>query len=345
MVVSQFFSLPLIFRMIGAFFLSLTLFLLLSREFLLWLKKKGMVDYFRTDSPSSHQKKKGTPTGGGLLLLFCIMVSFFLLGDNFTQYIFLSLLTTFYLGLAGFLDDIIKRFRKSSRGLPGKVKLLLQMGIALFLGLYIYLNSTLTTWVQIPFTNFQIELNFIYILLVLFIILGSANAVNLSDGLDGLTAGCIISPAIVFILLAYIQGDATFSSIFNRPYLPGAGELGVFWCAVLGAIVGFLRYNRYPAKMFMGGVGSEALGGILGISAILLKGELLLLLIGGVFIAEALSVIIQVTSFQLTGRRVFKMTPLHHHFELKGVKESKIVAGFWIVSALFSIVALTSLFY
>jgi phospho-N-acetylmuramoyl-pentapeptide-transferase len=330
--------------MAGAFFLSLVLFLLLSRRFLFWLKKKKMVDYFRIDSPSSHQKKKGTPTGGGLLFLLCIAVSFFLLG-NFTQYIFLSLLVIFYLGLAGFLDDIIKRFRKSSRGLPGKVKLLLQMGIALFLGIYIYLDSTFTTRVEIPFTNFQIELGFIYILLVLGIILGSTNAVNLSDGLDGLTAGCMISPAAIFILLAYIQEDAIFSSLFNRPYLPGAGEVGILWCALLGAIVGFLHYNRYPARLFMGGVGSEALGGILGISALLLKGEILLLLLGGVFIAEALSVIIQVTSFQLTGRRVFKMTPLHHHFELKGIKESRIVTGFWIASALFSTLAFLSLFY
>lgn len=343
MVVFQFFSLPLIFRMVGAFFLSLIFFLLLGRRFLIWMKKKGMVDYFRVYSPSTHKNKRGTPTGGGLLILLCMMVSFFLLSDGFTHYVFLILLTTIYLGLVGFLDDIIKRSRRSSRALSGKVKLLLQTVIAFFLGVYLYFNSPFNRWVNVPFTHLQIELSALYIVLVILIVVGSTNAFNLSDGLDGLAAGCIIAPAAVLIFLAYVQEDASFSSLIGRPYLPGVGEIGIFWCALLGAIVGFLQYNKYPAKLFMGGVGSEALGGALGISVVLLKAELLLLIIGAIFIAEALSVILQVIIFQLKGKRIFKMTPLHHHFELKGMKEPKIVAGFWVTSVIFSIGGLLSL--
>ncbi len=345
MIGNLFPSLPLIFRMGFAFFISLLLFLFLGRRFIIWLKRIQMVDYFRVYSPSTHKVKVGTPTGGGLLVLFCLMISMLLMTENFNIYVLLILITAFYMGWIGFMDDLIKRFRKNSRGFSGKVKLLLQSAIGIFLGFYIYRTSIIPTWVSVPFSDIKLELNWIYPVAFFLIILGSTNSVNLSDGLDGLTAGCMIGPAIVFIVLAYIQVDKTLSSAFNLPYISGIGEVGIFWCALLGALSGFLRYNKYPARLFMGGVGSEFLGGVLGISAVFLKAELLLMFVGIVFILEALSVIIQVVSFRLRGKRIFKMTPLHHHFELKGMKEKQIVFNFWIISGIFSLIGVMSIFW
>lgn len=345
MIGNLFPSLSLVFRMFLAFFISLLLFVFLGRKFIIWLKRKKMVDYFRMYSPSTHKVKIGTPTGGGLLILFCVVVSLILTVRDFNIYVFLILLVAFYMGGIGFMDDLIKRFRKNSRGFSGKVKLLLQSGVGLFLGFYIYKTSIIPTWVKIPFSDLGLELNSIYVLLVFLIILGSTNSVNLSDGLDGLTAGCMIGPAIIFIILTFIQESKTLSLMFNRPYISGIGEVGIFWCALFGALAGFLRYNKYPAELFMGGVGSEFLGGVLGISAIFLKAEFLLLFMGIIFIAEALSVIIQVVSYRLRGKRIFKMTPLHHHFELKGMKEKRIVSNFWIVSGVFSAIGVISIFY
>ncbi len=198
---------------------------------------------------------------------------------------------------------------------------------------------------EIPFTSLQIELGLIYFVLVVCIILGSSNAVNISDGLDGLAAGCMIAPAATFIAISFIQQDFHLSTFVNGIYFLEMRELAFFWCTLLGAILGFLKYNRYPAAMFMGGVGSESLGGALGISAVLLKKELLLLIIGGVFVVEALSVGLQIISFRLTGKRIFKMAPIHHHFELSGLEESQIVSRFWIASFLFSTVAFLSIIF
>jgi len=208
-----------------------------------------------------------------------------------------------------------------------------------------YFYGEINTCLIIPFTHFKIDLGFSYFILITFMILSSSNAVNVTDGLDGLAAGCAIAPAAILVAISLVQSNVNLSSFFNRPYLPGSGELIFFWCAFSGALLGFLKYNRFPAKMFMGGVGSEALGGALGISAILLKAELLFLFIGGIFVIEILSVGIQVTSYRLTGKRVFKMTPLHHHFELSGLKETRIVTSFWVISALFSVIAFLSIIY
>lgn len=341
----QYTSVPLIFRMGMVFFLSLLLSLFLGKLLIKWLRKIGMVDYFRAYSPLTHKYKIGTPTGGGLLLLGSVVLSFFLLGDIYNPYVWLVLFTIFYLGIVGFVDDIIKRHRKNSRGLSGKIKLLLQAGIAISIAFYLYFSPLTGTYITVPFTNLQVELKYLYPVLVGCVILGSSNAVNLTDGLDGLAAGCMIAPGIVFTVLAYIQGNAFLSSFFNRVYLPGSGELAFLWSALLGSLLGTLWYNRYPARIFMGGVGSESLGGALGISAVLLKAEILLLIIGGVFVIEALSVIIQVISYRLTGKRVFKMAPFHHHFELNGLKEPQIVNGFWIASALLSVLGLISLIF
>lgn len=345
-MILHFFYIPLICRSVIAFFLGLLFFLILGRRVVGYLKVKGMVDRFRSYSPLTHKSKKGTPSGGGLFILFCLGISFFLLGDIFNPYIYLALLATFCLGFVGFVDDVVKKLRETSQGLSIKNKLSIQLGVSAFIIFFIYhlfpQNSTLIT---IPFTHSQMELGVFYFPLAVFIILSSSNAVNLTDGLDGLAAGCMIVPAATFIIISLIQGDAGLASFFNKTYLPGSGELVFFWCALLGALLGFLGYNRYPAVLFMGEVGSGALGSALGVSAILLKAELLLLLIGGVFVIEALSVVLQVIRYRLTGRRVFRMTPLHHHFELGGLKEAQIVTGFWIASFIFSIAALLSIVY
>lgn len=337
---------PLIYRSGIGFFLSLSLSLLLGKKVISWLKEKEMIDYFRLYSPSRHKSKRGTPSGGGVLILLCLGVTFFLLGDISNRYIYLVLFTVFCLGLVGLVDDIIKKLRKSSRGLSTKIKLALQSGVCFAVVFLIYcIYPEVSTRVEIPFTSLQIELGLIYFVLVVCIILGSSNAVNISDGLDGLAAGCMIAPAATFIAISFIQQDFHLSTFVNGIYFLEMRELAFFWCTLLGAILGFLKYNRYPAAMFMGGVGSESLGGALGISAVLLKKELLLLIIGGVFVVEALSVGLQIISFRLTGKRVFKMAPIHHHFELSGLEESQIVSRFWIASFLFSTVAFLSIIF
>ncbi|MBE0478498.1 phospho-N-acetylmuramoyl-pentapeptide-transferase [Candidatus Aerophobetes bacterium] len=343
-MIFYFFSTPLIYRGTFAFFLSLVLFLILGKRLIKWLKRKKMVDYFRLYSPLTHKLKKGTPSGGGLFILFCLGLSFILLGNITNRYLYLALLATFSLGFLGFVDDVAKRVRKNSKGLSIKTKLLLQVGVSIFIAFCIYyLITDINTGVIVPFTNLQIKLGIFYLPFIAFIILSFSNAVNISDGLDGLTAGCMIAPAFFFIIVCFAGKTVNLSFLFNRTGAVGVDELAFFWLALLAALIGFLRYNRYPATLFMGGVGAEALGGALAISGILLKMELLLLLIGGVFVIEALSVVLQVISYRLTGKRIFKIAPLHHHFELNGAKESSIVSGFWVTSAFFSIVAFLSL--
>jgi len=337
---------PFVWRCGGAFLISFLLFLILGKKFIRWLGKGGMVDYFRLYSPLSHKSKKGTPSGGGVFILFCIGISSLLLGDVFNQYLQIALLATFCFGFIGLVDDAVKRLRKSSRGLSIRSKLLFQLVASVFVVIFVYYSfAKAATQVTIPFTHFQIELGIFYLPLAVFIILGSSNAVNLTDGLDGLAAGCMIAPAAVFIIISLFQRSTDKASFLNMIYLPESRELAFFWCALLGAILGFLRYNRFPALLFMGGVGAEALGAALGVSAILLKEELLLLLIGGVFVIEALSVVLQVLSFRLMGKRIFKMTPIHHHFELNGARETRIVKSFWMASALFSAVAFLDIIY
>ncbi len=345
-MILYFIPISLVYRSVIAFFLTFLFFLLTGKRIIRWLEKKEMVDYFRLNSPLRHKSKKGTPSGGGIFILLFLGVIFFLLGDISNHYIYLVFFVTFCLGFIGFTDDIAKKLRKNSRGLSTRFKLVLQTTVAIVAALLIYyFYGEINTCLIIPFTHFKMDLGFSYFILITFMILSSSNAVNVTDGLDGLAAGCAIAPAAILVAISLVQSNVNLSSFFNRPYLPGSGELIFFWCAFSGALLGFLKYNRFPAKMFMGGVGSEALGGALGISAILLKAELLFLFIGGIFVIEILSVGIQVTSYRLTGKRVFKMTPLHHHFELSGLKETRIVTSFWVISALFSVIAFLSIIY
>ncbi len=334
---------PLAVRVGGAFVLSFFLVILMSKVAIKWLKNKGMVDHFRSDGPSSHLSKKGIPTGGGIFILIALGLSFLIFGKFSNEKIRLAILVTFYLGLVGFWDDWKKSVSQSSRGLKVKFKLLLQTILALLVGMYLYLNFD--SRLQVPFLRTYLEINWLYIPFIMAVIVGSCNAVNLTDGLDGLALGCIIPAGGVYAILSFFTGSFYLSRVVEISYISGAGELGIFWASLLGASFGLLWYNSYPARLFIGDTGALALGGALGITSILLKQEILLLIIGGVFVVEVLSIFLQIASFQLTGKRIFKMSPLHHHFELNGMAEPKIVIRFWIVAGVLALLGMGSLLF
>ncbi len=311
----------------------------------------------RADGPSSHQSKAGTPTMGGILILIAILVPTLLWGslDNF--YVWIALVSTLCFGIVGFLDDYSKVTRKRSLGITGRMKMLyltlIGLGICISL-YYLSLKGLYSTKLSVPFfKNFTPELSlwhpfglplaFPLVFFLLFIIVGSSNAVNLTDGLDGLAAGCVTIAASALTVLCYVSGHARFSEYLDLIKNNYASELTIFCGAMVGATMGFLWYNAHPAQIFMGDVGSLSLGGAIGTVAVLVKQELLLPMIGGVFVLEALSVILQVASFKLTGKRVFKMAPLHHHFELIGWTESQVVIRFWLSAIFFALFSLTTL--
>ncbi len=291
-----------------------------------------------------HSRKQDTPTMGGILILLAIISSTLLWADIFNKYILLALFTTIWLGATGFMDDYLKQIRKRSRGLSAASKLASQMILGLILGVLLFLSPEGSTRVDIPFLkDVSLQLGVFYILFVIVVITGSSNAVNLTDGLDGLAIGIVIMVALAFSVLSYVSGNMRFSDYLFIPYIKGSGELTVFCSSILGAGLGFLWFNCYPASIFMGDVGSLALGGALGMVALLIKKELLLVIVGGIFVLEALSVILQVASFRLFKKRIFKIAPLHHHFQFLGWPESKVIVRFWIVAgllALFTIITL-----
>ncbi len=301
----------------------------------------------RSDGPQRHLAKAGTPTMGGLLILTAIVVPTLLWADLTNLQIQLVLVVTVLLGVLGFLDDYLHVVRKQPKGLLGRYKLLVQFAAGLLVGLTIRWAlpyGDLTTRTAVPFLKETfLSLGALYAPFVALVVMGASNAVNLSDGLDGLAIGMVVPAASAFGALAYVSGHAGFSQYLNIPFLQGAGELTVFCSAFVGAGLGFLWFNAHPAEVFMGDTGSLALGGALGAVAVLIKRELLLVIVGGLFVAEALSVIIQVAVFKATGRRVFRMAPLHHHFELGNWPESKVVIRFWIVSILLALVTLSTL--
>lgn len=329
------------FRAGAATICSLTLSLLVGRFLIEKFKKAGFVNYARQEGPTTHYKKKGMPLGGGVIILLSFLVSLSLFGDFTNWYLLLALLVTVFLGVIGFWDDLLKVKRKNSRGLTIKVKLLLQLFLASFVALYLYFNPTYSTELFLPFTSLKVDIGLLYLPLVGCVLLGTANSVNLTDGLDGLAAGCFIFAGATYAILAYLSGHSIFSHHLGLSYFSGVGELVVFWGALLGATLGFLWYNAHPAQVFMGDTGATALGGALGITALLVKKELLLLLIGGIFVVEALSVLFQIASFKLTGKRILKMSPIHHHYELLGLAESKIIVRFWIIAIFLALLGLT----
>ncbi len=326
---------------------SLLLVFIISPYVIAKLKRLRIGQHIRDDGPLSHLVKAGTPTMGGVIIFFSLVISTLLWARLDNRFIVILLLTTVWLGTLGFLDDYIKLLRKNPRGLSVSYKLLFQIILALIIGGYLYLypaHPSYATSINIPyFKDMFIDIGWLYIVLMMLIIVGASNAVNLTDGLDGLAIGTIICSAVTYSIFAYLVGHSKFASYLKLIPVAGGGELTVFLMAMIGAGLGFLWFNSYPAEVFMGDTGSLFLGGTIGVVAIIVKHELLLILVGGIFVFESLSVIIQVTSFKWRGKRIFKMAPLHHHFELKGWAEPKVVIRFWIISMILSLIALSSL--
>ena len=291
-----------------------------------------------------HSRKQDTPTMGGILILLSILSATLLWADIFNRYIILVLISTVWLGITGFIDDYLKHIRKKSKGLTAASKFTSQIILGLVLGIILFLTPQNSTKIDMPFLkDVSLELGIFYILFVIIVITGSSNAVNLTDGLDGLAIGIVIMVALAFSVLSYVSGNIKFSSYLFIPYIKGSGELTVFCASILGAGLGFLWFNCYPASIFMGDVGSLALGGAIGITALLIKKELFLVIVGGIFVLEALSVILQVVSFRLTKKRIFRIAPLHHHFQFLGWPETKVIVRFWILASLLALFTIVTL--
>jgi len=316
------------------------------------LKKYQIGEIIRENGPKTHLSKKGTPTMGGIIILISVIIPVLLWANLKNIYIILILLATLWMGAIGFLDDYLKVVKKIKKGLIARYKLIGQITLGLIIGSYLYFSpefESVKGLISVPFfKNLEIPLGLFYIPFVIFVITAASNAVNLTDGLDGLAAGLMGIAALTLAVIAYITGRVDFSRYLNTLYLPGSGELTVYCMAFAGGILGFLWYNSKPAQVFMGDTGSLGMGSALGALAILLKKEILFALLGGVFVVEALSVLIQVSYFRYTkrktgtGKRIFLMAPLHHHFEMKGWAESKIVIRFWIIGILLAILSLSS---
>jgi phospho-N-acetylmuramoyl-pentapeptide-transferase len=308
------------------------------------LSKFQIGQTIRDDGPKSHLAKEGTPTMGGALILFAVIISTLLWTDLNNLYIQIILGVTASFGAIGFYDDYKKIVKKNSAGLRGKYKLSLQLLISLVVGLLLFNSKDFSTTITIPFfKNILPDLGLFYIFFAMFVISGSSNAVNLTDGLDGLAIGPVIITAATYLLFAFLAGHMKFADYLQIPFVAGSNELSIFCGALVGSGLGFLWFNTYPAQVFMGDVGSIALGGALGTLAIITKQEIALAIVGGVFVLETVSVIVQVISFKTTGKRVFQMAPLHHHFELKGWAEPKIIVRFWIISIILALAAISTL--
>jgi len=299
----------------------------------------------RNDGPATHLAKSGTPTMGGLLIIGSVVFAMLFWGDIRSNLVWLVLISFVAFGAVGLLDDYLKIKRKSSDGLSARWKLAGQFAVAIAVVVYLYFSGgEEITRLHIPlFRNVVLEMGVLWIPFAVLLVVGASNAVNFSDGLDGLLTGLLIMVFITLAIISYLSGRYDFSEYLGIPFISGAGELTVLSLAVIGALVGFLWFNSHPAEVFMGDVGSLALGGTVAVIALILRKELLILIIGGVFVLEIASVIIQVVSYKLRGKRVFRMSPLHHHFELSGWAESKVVIRFWILGGLFSIIALSIL--
>ena len=338
----------LTFRTGGALVTAFVISFFLGPYLISWLKGRQRDGQpIRTDGPESHLlTKQGTPTMGGLLILIGLGISTILWADISNMYVWLCLMVTLGFGAIGFADDYSKVTRGLAGGVPGRLKLLLEGAIAAVAawGLMSLSGGPENAFLAIPFfKDFAINLGWFFLPFAVFVMVGSSNAVNLTDGLDGLAIVPVMIAAGAFALIAYLVGNAVYSEYLQINPVPGAGELAVFCGALLGAGLGFLWFNAPPAMVFMGDTGSLALGGALGVMAVVTKHELVLAIIGGLFVLETVSVIVQVVSFKTTGRRVFRMAPLHHHFEQKGWAEPTIVIRFWIIAFLLALVGLASL--
>ena len=334
------------FRSAYAAITALLLCFALGPYMIAWLRRGRLGQRVRQEGPQSHLTKAGTPTMGGLLIVTAIVVPTLMWGNFHSRPLWLALLATVWLGMLGFVDDYLRVVKGMPKGLLGRYKMAGQIVLGGLIGLILVLwpePGLEATWTHVPFFKFRfIDFGLLFVPFVILVVTGSSNAVNLTDGLDGLASGLVAIAAIAFAGMCYVSGHVKFSGYLNISYLRYAGELTVFCAAVLGAALGFLWYNCHPADVFMGDTGSLALGGALGTVAVLIKREFWLLMVGGVFVVEAVSVMLQVFSFKMWGRRVFRMAPLHHHFELQGWAESRVVLRFYIVGALLALLSLST---
>ncbi|MGB0662321.1 MAG: phospho-N-acetylmuramoyl-pentapeptide-transferase [Pontibacterium sp.] len=310
------------------------------------LRNRQIGQAVRTDGPQSHLSKSGTPTMGGALIIFAILVSTLLWGDLTNRFVWITVGVMLIFGAVGWVDDYRKVIEKNSRGLPARWKYFWQSvgGIGAAILLYLLAQSPVETTLIIPFfKDVAIDMGIFFIVFSYFVIVGTSNAVNLTDGLDGLAILPSVLVAGALGIFAYLTGHARFAEYLLIPYVPGAGELIVICTALIGAGLGFLWFNTYPAQVFMGDVGALALGATLGVIAVIVRQELVLVIMGGVFVAETVSVMMQVISFKTTGRRIFRMAPLHHHYELLGAPEPRVIVRFWIVTVVLVLIGLASL--
>jgi len=352
------------FRTGGAMITALLISFILGPHIIAWLRaRQGAGQPIRNDGPESHQKKQGTPTMGGLMILMAVIISTLLWVDLTNAYTWIVLLVTVGYGMVGFGDDYLKLTKRNSKGLPGKFKLVCQILIGAAAAIWTVhvaasapvpvipaghvmtvFTPTDPRYLALPFfKDIVIPLGWFFIPLAIFVMVGASNAVNLTDGLDGLAIMPVMIATACFGLIAYLVGNLVFSNYLQIHHVPGTGELAVFCGALVGASLGFLWFNAPPAMVFMGDTGSLSMGGALGAISVITKHEIVLAIIGGLFVLETVSVIVQVISYKTTGKRVFKMAPLHHHFEKKGWAESTVVIRFWIIAAILALVGLSTL--
>jgi phospho-N-acetylmuramoyl-pentapeptide-transferase len=325
---------------------ALVISLIVGPAMIRYLSSYNIGQNVRADGPESHFSKAGTPTMGGALILVAIVTSTLLWSDLSSRFVWIILFVTIGFGVIGWIDDFKKVVYGNSRGLPGRVKYFWQsvIGLSAALALFNTAQFPIETQLIVPFIkDILIDLGWLYVVLTYFVIVGSSNAVNLTDGLDGLAILPTVMVGGALGVFAYLTGNYNFSNYLGIPYVPGVGEMVVFCGALVGAGLGFLWFNTYPAQVFMGDVGALALGAALGTVAVIVRQELVLFIMGGIFVMETASVIIQVVSFKLTGHRVFRMAPLHHHYELKGWPEPRIIVRFWIITVVLVLVGLASL--
>ncbi len=335
------------FRAAAAAVTAVVLSVVFGPRFIRTLRRLLIGQNIRDAGPDSHQVKAGTPTMGGLLILFAVVIPTLLWANLKNPYVWLAALVTLAFGAIGFMDDILKVRRGQNLGLSARAKLLLQVVVAVGAGVAVLSlppSFVFEATVALPFFKRAVyDLGIFYVPFVTVVLVGSSNAVNLTDGLDGLAIGATLIAAATYAIFTYVAGNSVLAGYLQVPYQRGVGEVAVFCAALVGASLGFLWFNAHPAEVIMGDVGSLAIGGAIGMVAVLSKQEVLLLLVGGLFVVEALSVIVQVASFKLTGRRVLRMAPLHHHFELSGWAEPKIIVRFWILALVFALLSLSTL--
>lgn len=332
------------FRAALAALVTLSLSFIIGPYLIRSLKGSQIGQPIREDGPDRHASKAGTPTMGGTLIIMSLVLSTFLVGDITNVYVVLALAVTMAFAGIGFVDDCLKVRRQSSRGLGMWSKLVPQIVVATVAAVALLMQPDFSSTVAIPFLkNVRPDLGWWYVPFAVLVVVGASNAVNLTDGLDGLAIGPVMTAAATYALIVYLAGHVKFAEYLQIPYVSRVGELTVFCAALAAAGLGFLWFNTYPAQIFMGDVGSLGLGAALGIVAVISKHEILLVVVGGIFVVEALSVIVQVASFKLRGKRVFRMAPIHHHFEYKGWEEPQIIVRFWIVSIICALVALSTL--